>query len=437
MVVIFILSVLTKGSFNMNSNPPVDVGYVNNSFPYNSAGSFINFFQGLAYEHVNFIFSDALHVQSQLADLHAAETLRSFTSSAILAVCGRSSNNLNWDSPKDAIVFYSFLLEDLVLWRLKKQNLLRGMANLHGNSKEGKSFSCLFFITQGLHLVKSETARAFIPKEFKLVEAFGYTLGGFFLASYDDSPAGIFDELVVIAGIVWNPPTSCAWAARVLVNSDEACVHGRKVGSSLMDVGLPSQVARFSKQRITPIARQSENNSNRFLRMIGVGTVLSHPKNCLDIQVTEINGTSATDICTINVGTAALAKAVPELNSNKLIGPVIKMSLPSFRYGRTEYNPHLLKYSCQIECWIRAVRPAKVSVPSVAPKSATEQSPETPSSKFVDSIISRDLVQNERNLSISVLLSKPILALEFNCLKMQVEAPTIVCPCSEYTFRAV
>ncbi|XP_058192768.1 protein NEOXANTHIN-DEFICIENT 1 isoform X10 [Rhododendron vialii] len=262
-----------------------------------------------------------------------------------------------------------------------------------------------------LHLVKSETARAFIPKEFKLVEAFGYTLGGFFLASYDDSPAGIFDELVVIAGIVWNPPTSCAWAARVLVNSDEACAHGRK------DVGLPSQVARFSKQRITPIARQSENNSNRFFRMIGVSTVLSHPKNCLDIQVTEINGTSATDICTINVGTAALAKAVPELNSNKLIGPVIKMSLPSFR--------------------IRAVRPAKVSVSSVAPKSATEQSLETPSSKFVDSIISRDLVQNERNLSISVLLSKPILALEFNCLKMQVEAPAIVCPCSEYTFRAV
>ncbi|XP_058192762.1 protein NEOXANTHIN-DEFICIENT 1 isoform X5 [Rhododendron vialii] len=280
-----------------------------------------------------------------------------------------------------------------------------------------------------LHLVKSETARAFIPKEFKLVEAFGYTLGGFFLASYDDSPAGIFDELVVIAGIVWNPPTSCAWAARVLVNSDEACAHGRK------DVGLPSQVARFSK-RITPIARQSENNSNRFFRMIGVSTVLSHPKNCLDIQVTEINGTSATDICTINVGTAALAKAVPELNSNKLIGPVIKMSLPSFS-GRTEYNPHLLKYSCQIECRIRAVRPAKVSVSSVAPKSATEQSLETPSSKFVDSIISRDLVQNERNLSISVLLSKPILALEFNCLKMQVEAPAIVCPCSEYTFRAV
>lgn len=62
-------------------------------------------------------------------------------------------------------------------------------------------------------------------------------------------------QLVVIAGIVWNRPTSCAyafllpflkemarllrltwfcfsesrWAAKVLVNSDEACDHGRKV----------------------------------------------------------------------------------------------------------------------------------------------------------------------------------------------------------------
>ncbi|KAI3817406.1 hypothetical protein L1987_11196 [Smallanthus sonchifolius] len=54
------------------------------------------------------------------------------------------------------------------------------------------------------HLVKSEIARAIIPKEFKLVEAFG-------------------------------------WAARVYVNSDSACSHGRK------EFGLPSQVATFSK----------------------------------------------------------------------------------------------------------------------------------------------------------------------------------------------
>ncbi|CAK7336065.1 unnamed protein product [Dovyalis caffra] len=63
--------------------------------------------------------------------------------------------------------------------------------------------SILYALYQ-LHLVKAETARAFIPKELKLVEAFGYTLGGFFLASYEDSPDGAFDELVVIAGHVQN-----------------------------------------------------------------------------------------------------------------------------------------------------------------------------------------------------------------------------------------
>jgi hypothetical protein len=46
-----------------------------------------------------------------------------------------------------------------------------------------------------LHLVKAEVARHFIPPELKLVQAFGYTLGGLYLAHYDSSPAGIFDEV--------------------------------------------------------------------------------------------------------------------------------------------------------------------------------------------------------------------------------------------------
>ncbi|KAL6966442.1 RING-type E3 ubiquitin transferase [Sarracenia purpurea var. burkii] len=50
----------------MNWNPHMEVNYANNSFPYNSAGSFMNFFEGLAYEHVNFIFSDALHAEESM-----------------------------------------------------------------------------------------------------------------------------------------------------------------------------------------------------------------------------------------------------------------------------------------------------------------------------------------------------------------------------------
>ncbi|KAH9774218.1 protein NEOXANTHIN-DEFICIENT 1 [Citrus sinensis] len=283
-----------------------------------------------------------------------------------------------------------------------------------------------------LHLVKAQTARAFIPKEFKLVEAFGYTLGGFFLASYEDSPAGVFDELVVIAGIVWNPPTSCAWAARVLVNSDQACDHGRKVGEFLetladevpeKHVGLPSQVARFSK-RITAVQGQPKGKFNGFLSMMGLGATLCSPKNSMDVQVSEMEGPSATDICNIQIATH-----VPTLKFDKWRGPAIKLSLPSFS-GHTEQIPNILKYSCHIECRVRAVEPAKVLGPSIAPKGNTEQALEHHNCQSVNSE-SEEWIENGRNLSISVMLSKPIIALEFNCLKMRVEAPIVVSNCSE------
>ncbi|KAM5568337.1 hypothetical protein ABKV19_016085 [Rosa sericea] len=188
-----------------------------------------------------------------------------------------------------------------------------------------------------LHLVKAATIRACIPKEFRLVEAFGYTLGGFFLANYDDSPAGVFDELVVIAGLIWSPPTSCAWAAKVLVNSKEACDHGRK------EVGLPSQVARFSK-RITAVSRKPKTKQSEFLNLIGMKGGFSDPGEQVNVQVTEIMGQASKDTCNVN-----LTSFVPALDINKWMGPAIKMSLPSFS-GRTEYYPDLLKYSCQIEC---------------------------------------------------------------------------------------
>jgi len=94
------------------------------------------------------------------------------------------------------------------------------------------------------HLVKSSAARKLIPRELHLVEAFGYTLGGIFFAEYDSSPAGAFNELVLLAGLVWNPPTSCAWASRVFVDSKAAQDHG------IQEVGLPSRLASFAKTSV-------------------------------------------------------------------------------------------------------------------------------------------------------------------------------------------
>lgn len=39
---------------------------------------------------------------------------------------------------------------------------------------------------------------------------------------------------------------------------------------------------------------------------------------------------------------------------------------------------------------------------------------------------SQESLENERRLSIAVMLSKPIVALQFKCLTMQVEAPTVL-----------
>ncbi|CAN6548610.1 unnamed protein product [Malus baccata var. baccata] len=257
-----------------------------------------------------------------------------------------------------------------------------------------------------LHLVKAATVRACIPKDFRLVEAFGYTLGGFFLANYDDSPAGVFDELVVIAGLVWSPPTSCAWAAKVLVNSDEACKHGRK------EVGLPSQVARFSK-RITAVSRQPKSKNIGFLNVNGSSAAFCDSKDSMEVQVTEIKASSVKD-------------SLPE-SSGELRGPTIKISLPSFS-GGTEYYPNLLKYSCRIECRVRAVHPAKVSGPSLVPMNETKQSSEIRTSNTKNHA-TEEFVDKCNLLWESVMLSKPVLALEFSCMKMQVEAPVVVSNC--------
>ncbi|KAH9774227.1 protein NEOXANTHIN-DEFICIENT 1 [Citrus sinensis] len=191
----------------------------------------------------------------------------------------------------------------------------------------------------------------------------------------------------------------------------------------LQHVGLPSQVARFSK-RITAVQGQPKGKFNGFLSMMGLGATLCSPKNSMDVQVSEMEGPSATDICNIQIATH-----VPTLKFDKWRGPAIKLSLPSFS-GHTEQIPNILKYSCHIECRVRAVEPAKVLGPSIAPKGNTEQALEHHNCQSVNSE-SEEWIENGRNLSISVMLSKPIIALEFNCLKMRVEAPIVVSNCSE------
>ncbi|KAM0915517.1 hypothetical protein ACQ4PT_010783 [Festuca glaucescens] len=259
-----------------------------------------------------------------------------------------------------------------------------------------------------LHLVKAATARAFVPKDLRLVEAFGYTLGGMFLARYHDSPAGQFDELVVIAGIVWNPPTSCAWAARVLVNSAEACRHGRK------EVGLPSHVAKFSQTEASELRNKPLAKPNGFLNLLGMGSTFYKKESCRGFEISETTGSSTRHLCNISMPATGSHK------DNKWIGPAIRMSLPSFS-GQTEDHPDLLKYSCKVECRVRPVSPAKIW-------SSRTAKPQECSDGKNGSVVAESDAQRQ---SVLVLLSRPILALEFSSLLMHVDAPKTVAPHSK------
>lgn len=196
-----------------------------------------------------------------------------------------------------------------------------------------------------LNLVKSSEARKHVPADLKLVELFGYTLGGIYLARYAGSPAGTFDEMVALGGLVWNAPTSCAWAARVFVNSDDARSHGVKV------CGLPSHFARFEEDGAREGAGASHGWWKNVRRPKGKFLGMFDDKNSAEKASKKNDGGGGggggksvgsirlRDVKGVELCTLALPPAAPSLP-----GPRIKMALPSFS-GRTDHCPHLLKYS--------------------------------------------------------------------------------------------
>ncbi|KAF9623008.1 hypothetical protein IFM89_035989 [Coptis chinensis] len=171
------------------------------------------------------------------------------------------------------------------------------------------------------------------------------------------------------------------------------------------------------KQKTTSISKKTRDKRNDFLNLLGVGSAFSNTKHHTDIQVTDISGSAEVEFCSIKLPVSEQQ----ESSASNWMGPVVKMSLPSYS-GNTEYNPQLLKYSCQIECRVRPVKTAQVSGPIHSDKIDGEKS-----SNPIDFPVGELGGNDTRERSISVLLSKPLVALQFNFLRMQVEAPTLVC----------
>ncbi|MQL73647.1 hypothetical protein Taro_006026 [Colocasia esculenta] len=116
-----------------------------------------------------------------------------------------------------------------------------------------------------------------------------------------------------------------------------------------------------------------------------------------DIQVIDAIDDAASTLCSIALPSTVLEKSKQH---NEWMGPMLKLSLPNFR--------------------VRTVEPAMVS------RLICDKHEESHGDEKTSEASTEPREIEERDLSISVLLSKPILALEFSCLKMHVEAPTIL-----------
>lgn len=260
-----------------------------------------------------------------------------------------------------------------------------------------------------LHLVKASDARRAVPSELELVTAFGYTLGGVYVARYDDSPCGAFDEMVVLGGLVWNKPLSCAWASRVYVNNEEARKHGVKT------CGLPSRRADFTAKKdddagkeetstqqpsgITGRRRKkkelrsaatilfpgfrfvnapprtetptrpdsffSDNNTNRTHRpwwrhKEEDGKEKEEEKGGERSSSSNTNNSNNSVVVVVQEkkNAARCAMRLP-MEPKKIVAPRIKMFLPSFS-GRTKTCPDLMKYSLEMNANVRVSKPIEM-----------------------------------------------------------------------------
>lgn len=148
-------------------------------------------------------------------------------------------------------------------------------------------------------------------------------------------PPTMHVQLVALAGLVWNAPTSCAWASRVYVNNREARDHGLK------SVGLPSRLAAFTMQLPNSSGASKGRSSKQGnwwwqLRSAGAPSAAIAADAVAQLGGSPLQGqlvisnveTARSRSMQMPVCTLTLPAARPV---GVWAGPRINMSLPSFR----------------------------------------------------------------------------------------------------------
>ena len=205
-----------------------------------------------------------------------------------------------------------------------------------------------------------------------------------------------------MAGLVWNWPTSCAWAARVFVSNKEARVHGRR------HCGLPSRYATFELA-----AAASGGTLRRAVRRGGRpvptrtwwdpdGSASDTPP-AMVLRNDErrrtwrapFGGVAAADGLAEPVAALALPPAPVGWQ-----GPRVDIALPSFS-GATPDCPSLLQYACKLSARVRLLPPARVLAAA-----GDDDHPEALG---------------------ALLRGRPLLAIQFGDMRMVVNEPQRVC----------
>lgn len=240
---------------------------------------------------------------------------------------------------------------------------------------------------------RASEARKHIPEDLSLVSLFGWTLGGVYLVRYSESPVGAFDELVIIAGLVWNAPTSCAWAQRVYVGNKAARNHGRKA------VGLPSRLASFV-QADRPHEQPADPTKARPGSWWNV-PYAAHSGHSIDHSIVIHNrerGKRGKN------GPVAMLLLPCEQRG---WAPTIQMKLPSFS-GATIHHPGLLQYTCKLNTKVRLLPWRRSGGWRIKAVGMYDES-------------------DAEDVSI-VLRGKPLLCMEFSGMEMLVPSPELFEP---------
>lgn len=92
-----------------------------------------------------------------------------------------------------------------------------------------------------LNLIDSEPLRSLIPPELDIISIFpGKTLGGVYLASYQQGSVLEYNELIIAAGLVSYSGKIGSWVTHIYVDNSDSVAGGREVW------GLPKELAEFT-----------------------------------------------------------------------------------------------------------------------------------------------------------------------------------------------